>query len=143
MQITLKEIVLALKEIATNHSNIHEFGFGDVWELEAKKTKYPLLWVEVLPSSLLERTLNIQFRVYIMTRVDKGELGELDTQNETLLTLNDVFISMKQREYIDYNASVTATPFTERFGDEVSGWFAEMTITIPSIYGECDVPTKV
>lgn len=143
METNLKKVNQILKEIADNHANIYDYGLGDVWEINAKDRNFTLLWVDLQPSTINPKTVVLNMNLYCMDLVTNGESNELNVQSDTLQILEDVIILLKRKyELINENYSAQATPFTENFGADVSGWFIPIQIETPSIYGKCDVPNK-
>lgn len=144
--ITLKVLNSIFEDIATNHALINAYGLGDPWEITAETVQYyPLFWVEVLPGTFGSNLITYNFRLMVCDLVHKDESNELDVQSDTIQVLWDIVKLLKDNYedfFFDLSTSNTATPFTEEFDDEVTGWYLDISITVPRIFGSCDVPTK-
>ena len=72
-----------------------------------------------------------------MNLVSKDEGNENDVLSDTLQVIGDFISQFKHSTSFgdtehDYrmNENVNCTPFTERFDNEVSGWSADISITV-------------
>jgi hypothetical protein len=57
--ITKNIIKKYFEDFASNHYQIKDFGYGDLWEISASEaTEYPLLWVQPIPCNVDGRDCN-------------------------------------------------------------------------------------
>jgi len=149
--VTLNVLNEIFQNIADRHAMINDYGFGDSWELGALTIEYyPLFWVTVLPSQMTSNTIVYNFRFIVGDLVHKDESNELEVQSDTIQILWDI-LNMMRQDYGQYEFdispnfsqyNITATPFTEAWDDEISGWYTDIQIVVPRTLGSCDIPLK-
>lgn len=148
--LTLNQIISKLETIATNHSQINHFGYGDLWEILEKNSdtpiNYALMWVVIGNATKGSKDLSLSFTIIVADLVDKDEANELEVLSDTLLICNDIIAEVKaladtasEDIYFDSNedGTINLTPFTERFDDELSGWSFDINIRIPYANNAC------
>lgn len=149
--ITLNVLNTIFNDIADRHNMIHDYGFGDNWEIAATTVQYyPLFWVQVLPSTIYNSYIQYNFRFIVGDLVHKDESNELEVQSDTLQILWDIIAMIRQdyrtsyyySVYPDINNNVIATPFTEAWDDELSGWYTDISIRVPRNFGSCDIANQ-
>ncbi len=135
--ITLINIIKLYEEIAEANTYIKTFTFGDIFEIDLNDTAYALSHLSIENANYTQHELSYSFKLYIMDLVSKDESNEEDVLSDTLQVIGD-FISQFKHSTLygdmenDYRFSenVNCTPFTERFDNEVSGWVADINITV-------------
>jgi len=147
MKITYNQILETFEGFATAHKQINEFDSGDLWEVcqhdKLSDYFYPLMFVTDTPASVGDGEITISFEVLVMDRAD--EEIENEVKSDTLLILLDT-VAYFEKLYTDnwkfatIQKSATATPFTERFDDTVTGWSMGISIKMPLQYDECSIP---
>lgn len=139
---TLNEIFTLIKNQATAHLQVKEYGQGDLWEINPKELDYLVLWAIEESVSLNERTLTYNIRLLAMDRVTTGEENEEEVLSDTLSIILDFVAYFRQlhTENISIQNSVNIEPFTERFDDKVSGHSCVLAITQPYNYNKCQIP---
>lgn len=139
---TFNNVYELLKRIAESHFQINTFYFGDMSEIDGKDNiVYPLLLAIPIQSEVNENTINHTFRIIVADMVDKDEANENEVLSDTQSILSDV-VKVLRYESDDYNLlnSPILIPFTERFGDEVTGWGGEFEIEFDFNQSECNIP---
>jgi len=140
---TLNEIFTLIKNQATAHLQVNEYGQGDLWEINPKELDYLVLWAIEESVALNERTLTYNIRLIAMDRVTTGEENEEEVLSDTLQIILDFVAYFRQlhTEDVSIQNSVSIEPFTERFDDKVSGHSCVLAITQPYSYNKCQIPT--
>ena len=135
--ITLLNIIKLYEDIANANSYIQDFTFGDIFEIDLKETDYALSHLSIESANYTNHELTYTLRLYVMNLVSKDEGNENDVLSDTLQVIGDFISQFKHSTSFgdtehDYrmNENVNCTPFTERFDNEVSGWSADISITV-------------
>jgi len=137
-----------IKKDFEDYSNIHEqlktFGYGQEFEQIGKENIiYPLMWVVPVSANLNDTTLSRVFRVIIADRVRKGEQNELEVESDTQLICLDTlayWTRMGENQGFEVGTSVSLTPFWEKWTDEVTGHFIDISIDEFYDYNSCSIP---
>src|SRR5580704_10735173 len=118
---TLNNLVQVFSQIAANHAQIHDFGFGEVWDIGSETvTDYPLLWVSLISNKLGNNTITYKLRIYFMDLVNLDISNETEVKSNSIQILNGIFYTL--RDYYDLEPlfDVHVTPFEEKFNDRVA-----------------------
>jgi hypothetical protein len=135
---SLKQVLDIFKEISHRHNQIKAYGQGDIWELQAIKRNYPLLWVD-LENAVFERdTVDLNMICYVMDLA--SEKNELNVQSQMLYIARDIQLMLIDEYELIEEDTTQVTPFTENFDDSVSGVFFQFQVKLSYTYGECDIP---
>lgn len=145
MVITHNQIIKLFSDIATNHYQINEFGFGDTWEVGASgKINYPLMWGTVNPSSVGDNVMLLNYSLYFLDRVKKDEGNENEVLSDQLLIAQDVFSILCSDTYSDYFVMTRSAQFsnfpTEYLDDELSGVKMDVQFRIFYDTNRCQIP---
>ena len=93
--------------------------------------------------------LTYSFRLYVMDIVNKDEGNENDVLSDTLQVINDVIsefrngsstFGLETMQDYEIQDTISCSPFTERFDNEVSGWSADIDVTVINHYNACNNP---
>ena len=135
--ITLLNIIKLYEDIASANSYIQNSTFGDIFEIDLNETDYALSHLSIESANYTNHELTYTLRLYVMNLVSKDESNENDVLSDTLQVIGDFISQFKHSSAFgdtehDYrmNDNVSCTPFTERFDNEVSGWTADINITV-------------
>ena len=135
--ITLLNIIKLYEDIASANSYIQNSTFGDIFEIDLNQTDYALSHLSIESANYTNHELTYTLRLYVMNLVSKDEGNENDVLSDTLQVIGDFISQFKHSTSFgdtehDYrmNENVNCTPFTERFDNEVSGWSADISITV-------------
>jgi hypothetical protein len=140
--ITLIQIDNMLRAIAATHAMIDDYGEGLESEINTNTNSYPLLWCTVLPANIGMRTVQFNYRMFVLDRVNNIK-DLLRVQSDSLRTLLDVIVLL--RDYYDMivDYDIQATPVVDNKPDMISGYYVEVHITTGYSLGICDVPEKL
>lgn len=129
---TLKNLVDDLEDFSQLHSQIKEFGFGDISNISTKDTKYILMWVIPTNSNSNNSQFIMSFDVYILDLEKQDQSNLVTIFNETLMVANDIdnyFKHNPSEEYRLYN-NLTYEPFSFRFDDVLTGYKINIELEI-------------
>ena len=144
MSKTLNQIIERFETIATDHLFIERFGFGELSDIDVagpNDVDYPLMWVVPQGSDFDEQTLIYTLRVIIMDVDDTDDSKRNEIMSDTLRTLIDVVKIFKNDDTYDWNITDTtnAVPFSQRFVDYTTGWFADIRIITDLDNNPCSI----
>ena len=135
--VTLSNIIKLYEDIADANEYIQDATFGDIFEIDLKETNYALAHLSIENANYSTHELTYSFSLYVMDLVSTDEGNENDVLSDTLQVIGDFISQFKHSSSFgdtehDYrmNDNVSCTPFTERFDNEVSGWSADISITV-------------
>jgi hypothetical protein len=152
-------MIRSLKSIAEKHRQINSFGIGSLYDVTFRKLlyggmpdkntttsqpTYPLMWFNVVDSSIQGRASYISFQVILADLVTDGDKNDFEIYSDLQLVAQDVVAllykdTVKDKEF-SLDESVTMTPFADRFEDSLNGWVLNMRIKIAYGYENCSVP---
>ena len=111
---------------------------------ETAQPTYPLMWFNVIDSSLQGRASYLNFQLLFADLVTDGEKNDFEIYSDLQLVAQDV-VALLQRESVkekdfSIDASVTMNPFADRFEDSLNGWVVNLRIKVPYGFENCSVP---
>lgn len=138
--ISLNMLYDMFTDIATANPLIKTFTIGDIFEVDLTKVDYCLTHLITKNASYGTNTLTYNFQLLVMDLVKKDESSEQDVLSDTMQIVGDFASELRngsevmtrfdnEHEY-RFNSTVSCEPFTERFDNEVSGWAADISITV-------------
>jgi hypothetical protein len=143
---TLNQIINLFETIATNHAQINGFNFGEASDISAsEQEQYPLLWVDVIDSSIDSNTLSLNMNVKVMDIQKDDQTNERDTLSDCLSISQDVYSELTNPTYQDYFLLSFATnlvPLREALADKVNGWEMNLTFELAQERNRCQIPLK-
>jgi hypothetical protein len=152
---TFRGFVKDLQKIYENHKQLNDFGFGYIEDVTIKHVKegavqYPYLFVIPSDTSVDEREITYSMTLIVMDRQVQGtDENLLEVLSDTNQILQDVIAQFKYSntnldgdysEVYDIQLPVTLQPFSDRFDDYVSGYFATITIILGQGLDRCIAP---
>jgi hypothetical protein len=140
---TIKEVKKLLNNLATDHKQINDFGWGDVWEIgESKSITYPLMYATIQNSSVTGKTFNLSLSLLFCDLVFADEKNEDDVISDQMLICQDIIAQLRSDTF-DFTLSNTVNInfFTERLSDLVAGVQATITLALPYVADRCSVPS--
>jgi hypothetical protein len=145
MSKTLNQIINRFETIGTDHLFINRVGFGELSDIDVagpNDVDYPLMWVVPQGADFDEQTLVYTLRVIIMDIDDTDDSKRNEIMSDTLRTLIDVVKIFKNDATYDWNITETinAVPFSQRFVDYTTGWFADVRIITDLDNNPCNFP---
>jgi len=156
---SINRLIRSLKSIAEKHRQINSFGIGSLYDVTFRKLlyggmpdkntttsqpTYPLMWFNVVDSSIQGRASYISFQVILADLVTDGDKNDFEIYSDLQLVAQDVVAllykdTVKDKEF-SLDESVTMTPFADRFEDSLNGWVLNMRIKVAYGYENCSVP---
>lgn len=156
---SINRLIRSLKSIAEKHLQINSFGTGSLYDVSFRKLlyggmpdkntetaqpTYPLMWFNVIDSSLQGRASYLNFQLLFADLVTDGEKNDFEIYSDLQLVAQDV-VALLQRESVkekdfSIDASVTMNPFADRFEDSLNGWVVNLRIKVPYGFENCSVP---
>lgn len=135
--VTLANILTIYDTLSSQSAYIRTATFGDIFEIDLNETDYALAHLSIEGASYTNHELTYNFKLYVMDLVSKDEGNENNVLADTLQVIGDYISQFKHSTSLgdmenDYrfNDNVNCTPFTERFDNEVTGWVADISITV-------------
>lgn len=144
---TYQNIIDRLSSICDRHKFINSYRVGDIYEVdfdsEDKSPIYPYVHIIPQPSTLSRNELLLSFSLLSMDLVDENEKIETEVLSDTLQILQDIigeFLVGDEYPTFEISLPLALTPFTERFSNSVSGWNADIQISIVQPLDSCITP---
>ncbi len=143
---TLNRIINLLESICNDHAQVSSFEFGEQYDISAsQQEQYPLVWANVLPGSISEKTLFVNMEVMVMDIQRANQNNERDTLSDTLSIAQDIYAALSNPLYEDYfyiQRSVTLEPMREALPDVVNGWKMGLIFELAQTRDRCQIPAK-
>lgn len=143
--ITYNQIIKKFNDIADTNPFIKRFGAGQINDVEKiSNGDFPVLWVVPQSADFGENELTYRFRVMVFDIDESDDAHQQEILSDTLQILIDVKKVFQHDEDYDYTVSETtiATPFTERFVDYTTGWFADIDVVTDLNNSPCNIPEE-
>jgi hypothetical protein len=144
---TYQNIIDRLSSICERHKFVNSYRVGDIYEVdfdsEDKSPVYPYVHIIPQASTISRNELLLSFSMLAMDLVDEDEKIETEVLSDTLQILQDIigeFIVGDEYPEFEISLPLSITPFTERFSNSLSGWNAEIQISIPQPLNACITP---
>lgn len=150
------KIIDKIKESVSNSKFNNKVTFGDITEVDlGKLTNFPLAHVIVESAEISERTVSYNVRLLVCDVVDVNKdyvddndfYGNSNTQdilNTQFHVINKLVRDLMKNDLRDNGftavsegGTISATPFRDRFENELAGWETEMTVMVFNDIG-CD-----
>jgi len=135
---TYQQVVNRLLTIMNNHYLINQTGYGNLSDIhtpdDEEAPDYPYAFLNPISVNVGEYSFASQFNLIIMDQVTDGDTTaaeDIKVQSNCLMYLQDIMSHFRQTDddrNLDISVNVTATPFKERFEDNVAGVTAQITI---------------
>ena len=136
---TLLDIVKELENIAKKQPNINYVGNGDIYALSTlPNVNYGVFYVTQSNHTQNENTINYTLTLFYVDRLMNDNSNRLQIQSNGITTLTNIIniFSMKNDDVeIQYN--IPYTTFIQRFADDCSGVYCNVTITADNNIGIC------
>ena len=140
---TIKKVKKLLNNLATDHKQINDFGWGDVWEIgESKSITYPLMYCTIQNSNVSGKTFNLSLSIIFADLVFEDEKNEDDVISDQMLICQDIIAQLRSDTFdFTLSQSVNVNFFTERLSDLVAGVQATISLALPYVADRCAVPS--
>ena len=140
---SLIAIVNKIKKACDEHALVQECIAGYAWDRTIGTKKYPLVYIDINPGSILDKSVNHRLSLYIADRIP------LDFQNgaeiESSSNMLEIFFDLRMRlrdDEVNILESITFTPFTEDENDLLAGVIVDIDIQEIDLKDRCNFPTK-
>jgi hypothetical protein len=150
---SLNQLIKIFEDIAKNHNQIHDYGFGDIWNAgKSRKLKYVCLWLNCLSvtpnkgAGDVYNTSTFRFRVFLMDLVNKDKDNDTEVLSDTVQIAQDILAELNDNPYYGDNRvlittnNVGITLFREKLEDELNGCWFDIDMTIPYNYCYLGLP---
>lgn len=143
---SLNQILNIIKQISQNHSQVNGYFFGEESDISASEQElYPLVWSNLLPSSISESTLNVNISLLVLDIQKADQSNEQDTLSDTFSICQDIWAMLNSPSYYDrfqLEESVQLDIIREGLPDLVNGWRMNLTFMLPQTQNRCQVPQQ-
>lgn len=130
----------------SGHLQLNDFGFGNLFEINGEikpGITYNLLWVIPVDSETTEQTKRRRFLFMCLGLVKEDLSNRDEVWSDTEQILDDLFKKiLVEEEDIDLGGDPLMTPVSERFGDWVTGWQADVVIETKADSTPCNIPEE-
>jgi hypothetical protein len=138
---TLNNIEAALRDIADNHAQIHNFRFGKLSDFESTHLTSPVeMWCDYEVATKRNATVAYAIRVYILDLVQDDLSNETEVFSDTALICSDIESQLRNSAYpffIDEEI-LTFNPVEEYSTYRWTGHY--FTITLVTAVSDCGLP---
>lgn len=142
---TINQIIKSLNDFANAHYQINNFGSGELYDLASSGvTNYPLMYVDVNPTSIVDDVTQVSFEIFLVDRLTKGFTNWAEVYSDMQrvgLDLVAHFLSQSYFPYLRVQQNVTFEPVRYSYGDdEIAGY--RFTLTFNQFFDQdrCSIP---
>lgn len=143
---SLNQIIDLFQIICQNHAQVNGFNFGEASDIAAsEQEQYPLVWIDVLDSSIDSNTLTINIIVKVMDIQKDNQKNERDTLSDCLSIAQDIYAALCNPLYQDnfeLQFNTQLTPLREALPDKVNGWEMSLAFDLMQDRNRCQIPLK-
>jgi hypothetical protein len=141
---SLNQILNIVKSISQNHSQVNGYMFGEESDISASEQElYPLVWSNLLPSSISESTLTVNINLLVLDIQKADQSNEQDTLSDTFSICQDIWAALNSPAYYDrfvMQESVQLETIREGLPDLVNGWRMTLSFDLPQTQNRCQIP---
>jgi len=141
---SINQILNIIKTISQNHSQVNGYMFGEESDISAsEQEQYPLVWSNLLPSSISESTLTLNVNLLVLDIQKADQSNEQDTLSDTFSICQDIWAMLNSPTYYEnyvLQESVQLETIREGLPDMVNGWRMSLAFDMPSTQNRCQVP---
>ena len=142
-----KEIIDLINDTCIDHFFINQVGYGNISDLNTPDDEepplYPYAFLNPVSISQGDKTGTFSGNLIVMTQTYDKEVDELTQQSNCIKYLTDIISKINMNltnPLVEFNTPFTITPFKEKFTDDVVGATANISITYPSLFDDCNSP---
>lgn len=149
-QQTYNQILDMWRKLGNNHLQVKTFTVGDIFEVDANTVVFPQVHLITEQASMTPHQITYNFKLIAMDLVEPDESNEDDVLSDTMQYIQDFIAAfrngagagsqfpMTQGEFV-ISDTINCQPFTERFDTSVSGWVADVQISVDYDASACDM----
>jgi len=142
---TINQILKSLSDFASAHYQINSFGNGELYDLASSGvTNYPLMYVDVSPTSIVDDVTQVNFDILLVDRLTKSFTNWAEVYSDMQrvgLDLVAHFLSQSYFPYLRVQQNVTFEPVRYSYADdEIAGY--RFTLTFNQFFDQdrCSIP---
>jgi hypothetical protein len=145
---TYANVVSSIKRVVTAHPAVKTFRIGPISSVEMPdntllEVTYPYVHLIAQPSQIDKSTSVFDFDMIIMDLVDANNLDlQIRRQSQMLEIGRDIVAKYIMTDWgtwrFNISMPLTATPFVERFLNDVSGWTFQLQVTALTPMSNCE-----
>lgn len=143
--VTRNQIAKFFQDFVAAHYQLKGYGYGDFWEIsQSESAIYPLMWVSPQPVPIDGMQVEHTYVIAMADRVLGGESNELEVESDTFQYCQDLIAALNDQSENDWELqeSFTATPFTEKWKDDVAGFLLTLTLSTDFNHDACAIPSS-
>lgn len=135
---TLIDVVNNFKDIAIQQHNINYVGDGDIYSLNnLPNLDYGVFYVTQTNHTQSEDTISYTLTLFYVDRLFTDHSNRLQIQSNAIITLANIINIFAETYDVEVGYDINYTTFIQRFTDECSGAFCNVTITVDNNIGLC------
>ena len=134
---TLYEITNALLATAKKVPNINYVGTGDIYELNDKPNiNYGVFYITQMNHTQGENTIDYTLTLFYVDRVLNDGSNKLAIQSNGITTIGNIInLFLNTYDNVEIRYDIQYTTFLQKFVDDCSGVFANVTFTVDNNIG--------
>jgi hypothetical protein len=146
---TLTSVIQRIKEIALAHQQVRSFQFvASMSEFSIDKSQlYPAIILQSSGGtvSLEGSATTLNFRMFLLDRLDHADRNRLDVQSDMIRIAQDILAQMNRGEYSDWRVTRSANMelVVDSTDDYAAGVFIDVNVAIMYKQNVCAVPTDL
>lgn len=136
---TLYEVVDSFLNIAKNVPNINYVGQGDIYSLNTlPNVEYGVFFITQTNHQMSENTITYNLTLFYVDRLKADGSNKLQIQSQGISTLGNIInLFSLHNDEVDIEYDIQYTTFLQRFADECSGVFCNVSVTTDNNVGLC------
>lgn len=142
MELTIKQLNEELREIATKHTQIQSYYFGQQLDIqEANKLNNCTLIADINTGNVSSHFVTVNLVLMVVDKISTGKGNLLDVESDTLQIVNDIYSVMQYSNrwqsynIVDTNASLQK--LYEETDSIMGGWAMTINLKVKIDVGIC------
>lgn len=140
---TLNNLIETLRQYASSHRQLNDFGHGAIEELGASRDQvYPLMWVGVPTATYSGNAVRYPLQLILIDLMFDDRSNELEVQSDMMLIGLDTVAYLRDNPDFDFTieGDITIDFISERYTDLVAGCVLSFTLEDPKPLDRCVIP---
>jgi len=142
---TFKNVIEGIQAFCTSHTQINDFGWGDISNINPSEHNFPMIWLNPTDSSTNGPMTVYKFDMYVLDVLKQDRSNLLDLMNNTTIIGNDAISEfwIDESETLGFELNengISMIPFEGRFDVFTGGWIFTIEIYVKTTLNKCIIP---
>jgi len=143
--VTYKDIINEFKTFTQNHTQINDYDFGDISNIQSNEFNFPLVFLNPIGGVKVKNITTLNFDMYVLDVVEQDRTNTEDVLTNTLIIGNDIVSQfwLDRDESLNFEIdeeNITFNVFEGRFDQLLGGYVFNIEINMMLPLSNCSIP---